>query len=74
MRWIRTVLHELWGLFVEDGRFALSILVWVAAVVVVLPHFAWGRRCGGILLFAGLPALLAESVFRYVRADTQRAR
>ena len=30
MHWIKTILGELYGLFVDDGAFALAIVVWLA--------------------------------------------
>ena len=37
MRWIATVVREIFGLFVDDGSFALAVLVWIG--VVCLPSF-----------------------------------
>ena len=62
MRWIKTVLGELYGLFVDDGAFALAIVVWLTVAGVLLPHFK--NMEPGIILFVGLAALLAESVLR----------
>ena len=42
MLWLRSILTEIWGLFVDDGRFALAILVWLAACWLVLPRFGVG--------------------------------
>jgi hypothetical protein len=57
-------LHELNGLFVEDGALALAIVVVVALAglcALVLPSFAWLR--GAILLF-GCIAVLFFNVMR----------
>jgi len=63
---IRTIAAELYGLFVDDGRFALVILVWLAVCWLVLPRLlspAWL----GIVLVSGLLAALAESTWRRAR-------
>jgi len=54
---------KLGGLFVDDGRFAVAILVWVGAcagaIWLGLPPVATG-----VLLFGGLALLLAGNVWR----------
>ncbi|WP_187290845.1 hypothetical protein [Hyphomicrobium denitrificans] len=46
MRWLKTIVAEIFGLFVDDGAFALAIIVWLGAVWLVLPRLnvptAWG--------------------------------
>jgi hypothetical protein len=32
MSWIKTVLREVFGLFVDDGSFAIAILAWLLLV------------------------------------------
>lgn len=66
MRWIRTISTEFYGLFVDDGRFALVILLWLAFAWRVLPYFvdpAWQ----GVLLVVGLLIALGESAWRRAR-------
>ena len=62
MSWLK----ELWGLFVEDGSYAVAILIWTAIVAlivaVVLPQ-AWRGPC----FFLGLVVVLIENVARSVR-------
>lgn len=76
MQAIRTILREILGLFVDDGSFALAILLWIGLVWI-------GQVCigqvwiglprlhlaipGGIILFAGLAILLLESATRFAR-------
>lgn len=64
MRWIRTVVRELFGLFVDDGSFAVAIIVWIGALwllsLSVLRDTAWS----GTLLFAGLGLILLASTIR----------
>ena len=71
MRWLRSIAREILGLFVEDGSFAVGILVWVVLAVVVLPRVAWGARWAGPALFAGLAGILIESVLRFSRRRTR---
>jgi hypothetical protein len=63
--WLATVWSELFGLFVDDGRFAAAILLWLAAdwlVLQSLPAAAPG------LLFAGLAIVLAASAAHRARS------
>ena len=67
MHWVRIIWREVLGLFVDDGSFAVAILVWLALVLVALPRIAPGRALSGPVLFAGLAAILAESALRFSR-------
>ena len=64
MSWMRTVLREIFGLFVDDGSFALAILAWLMAVGLVLPRLGMSSAWDGAILFAGLALILIESVAR----------
>ena len=63
MSWLRSVLKELWGLFVEDGSFALAIAVWIASTVLLLPKLL-PQRWKGPIEFAGFAVVLMENVLR----------
>ena len=67
MKWIENILREIYGLFVDDGSFALAILIWIAAVRWVTPHLSVPPAAAAIILFAGLALILAESATRYAR-------
>ncbi len=67
MQWLKTILRELLGLFVDDGSFALAIVAWLGIAWLVLPRLTAGTAWGGIVLFAGLVLLLAESAWRSSR-------
>ena len=54
MQWLRTIVHEVFGLFVDDGSFALAILAWLAAVWLLLPRIGVSPLWRGPILFAGL--------------------
>ena len=68
MGWLRTAWRELLALFVDDGWFAAVILAWVIAAVLGLPQVAGHPGWRGPVLFAGLAAVLAESVLRRARS------
>lgn len=67
MTWLKTILSEAYGLFVDDGSFAVAIIVWcvlVAAARILLPSLTvWLAP----LLAAGLALILLESVRRRAR-------
>lgn len=67
MRWIKSIVREIFGLFVDDGSFAIAILVWLGLAVAGVPRVAAGARWAGPALFAGLAAILIESVLRFAR-------
>ena len=67
MRWIGTVLREIFGLFVDDGSFAVAILVWLAIMWLVLPRIAVPAFWNGPVLFVGLALILVESAARRAR-------
>lgn len=67
MVWLRTVFRELYGLFVDDGSFALAVVVWLVAAWFVLTQLDPRALWAGPLLFAGLAVILVESVWRRAR-------
>jgi hypothetical protein len=67
VHWIRSIFREVFGLFVDDGRFAVAILVWLGVVRLVLSHLTIMQSVKGIILFAGLGIILIESTIRYSR-------
>ena len=65
---MQSVPREVFGLFVDDGSFALSILAWLAlASLAAFGHFAFMKQWGGFALFLGLGLILLESALRYAR-------
>jgi hypothetical protein len=67
MNWLKNIFREIFGLFVDDGSFALAILLWLAVVRWATPHLNIPSGIKGIILFAGLALILAESATRYSR-------
>ncbi len=67
MTWLRKIAAELFGLFVDDGSFAIAILVWLGVLWLALPHLPINNTWRAIILFAGLAIILVESVLRRAR-------
>lgn len=67
MRWLHTALAEIYGLFVEDGRYAITIIVWLGLAWLVLPALALGEPWNVAILFVGLLVILLESALRGAR-------
>lgn len=67
MRWIKTVVSEIFGLFVDDGSFAIAILLWLVLAGLVLPRTDIPAAAKGPILFIGLAAILVESAARRAR-------
>ena len=64
MRWLKTILAEGWGLFVDDGRYAVSIVVWLVLAWLALPQLHLDDGWNAPILFVGLLAILLESAWR----------
>ncbi|MEO6816435.1 MAG: hypothetical protein ABI177_07020 [Edaphobacter sp.] len=71
MTWIKTVLREIYGLFVDDGAFALAILIWLSFMRWMASHLQFSPTTLAIILFAGLALILIESTARYARHKRQ---
>lgn len=67
MRWIKTVLSEVYGLFVDDGNFALAIISWLLVVWLALPHLGLATVWTAAALFLGLAVIFVESATRRAR-------
>ncbi|HSU62145.1 MAG TPA: hypothetical protein VLI55_22745 [Bryobacteraceae bacterium] len=71
MKWIRQAWVELIGLFVDDGSFAVSVVLWVLAAIFLFPKFL-PPHWKGPALFAGVIAILFENVNRTARRIRKR--
>ena len=67
MNVILAALKEVYGLFVEDGSYAASILVWLLVVGLVFPYLPSLGYWRAPLLFGGALCLLVENVLRTAR-------
>ena len=63
MNLLRTILAELWGLFVDDGLLALGLVLWVALAAALVPLFGL-ESAGGPVLFLGAAAVFTASLLR----------
>ncbi len=68
MSWFKTAWAECLGLFVDDGRLAAALLLWIAAAGLVLPRLGLPTAMPPLILFAGLAVILVESAARRARA------
>jgi hypothetical protein len=64
MSWLRGIGSELFGLFVDDGAFAVAIVIWLVSCGLVLPHLGLPSVVPPVLLFGGLVLILARSAVR----------
>lgn len=66
MEWARSVVREVYGLFVDDGSFAAALLIWMIVACVALRWLHAGP-CGGPILVLGFAVLLGENAMRTAR-------
>ena len=59
--------RKVFGLFVDDGSLALSILVWIFALHLVAPIAFIEQTWAAPVLFLGCGAILIENVLRASR-------
>jgi xanthosine utilization system XapX-like protein len=64
VNWLKSIWAELMGLFVDDGSFALSIVVWLIACGLVLRRLSLPSVAPPAILFVGLALILARSAVR----------
>ncbi len=67
MQWVKPILAEIYGLFVDDGSFAIAILVWLGLYWLLVSRIGLSHRAMGPVLFLGLAAILVESATRRAR-------
>ena len=70
MRRIALILRELFGLFVDDAGFALTILVWLTRCALLLPQVPLPLAWRGALLFTGLAVILVWHCLRHTPRAT----
>ena len=64
MNSVRAIGAEFIGLFVDDGRFAVTILAWLGLCWLILPLLALNPAVPPAILFAGLLLILGDSAVR----------
>ena len=65
MTWLKTILWEILGLFMDDGNFAFFVLAWVSVTIFLLPYLGLALRWRGVILFVGLAMILFGSAVRF---------
>jgi hypothetical protein len=73
MRWLKTILAEIFGLFVDDLSYALAIIIWLGVIGLGLPRLNLPAAWNGVILFAGLAAILAGSAVRRASRKPKRS-
>jgi hypothetical protein len=66
MNFTKTLGQEALGLFVDDGRLALAVLIWLAIVWLGLPYVGLLGITRCMVLFAGVALILAENFLRQI--------
>jgi hypothetical protein len=67
MKWLRAICREILGLFVDDGSFAVAILVWLGVVRVISRHIGPASAWSAVALSAGLVVILIGSAVRFAK-------
>ncbi len=61
------IAQEIYGLFVDDGAFALAIVLWIVLLRAVALYARPAASLSGFTLFVGLITLLIGSAIRFSR-------
>lgn len=61
MSWLKGIVGELIGLFVDDGAFAFSIVVWLLICGLGIPRLGLPAALPPMTMFVGLVLILAWS-------------
>jgi hypothetical protein len=67
LRSLKAIVIELYGLFVDDGSFAISIIAWLGLFWLARTHLHLSGTGSAALLCGGLLAILVESALRRAR-------
>jgi len=67
MKLLKRIFDEVVGLFVDDGAYAASIVVWLIGMAVLARFTLFGPVVAGPLLFIGLAAILVQGAVRKAR-------
>ncbi len=62
MSTLKTILRELWGLFVDDGSLAIALVLWCAIAGFGLPRSGMSDPWQGPVLGLGCLAILIANV------------
>jgi hypothetical protein len=70
MRRLAPIARKVFGLFVDDGRFALIILLWLAIAALSQRLVPLPSSWRGVELFAGLAVALIWSCLHHIARST----
>lgn len=73
MNWVTTALRELFSLFVDDIRFTIAILIWLAIATLGLPHSPIPEGWQGAVLLLGCAVILIFSAWQAAKSFSRRA-
>jgi hypothetical protein len=71
MKWLKTICREILGLFVDDGSFAVAILVWLGVAWFISRHMGSGSAWSAVTLSVGLVLILIESAVRFKKSKSR---
>jgi hypothetical protein len=61
---LKTIWREFIGLFIDDGRLSVAVLLWLAVNWLALPRLELPPPWPPVALFVGLALILGESALR----------
>lgn len=67
MKLLKRIFDEALGLFVDDGAYAASIIVWLIGMAALVRFTVFGPVVAGPLLFVGLASILVQGALRKAR-------
>jgi len=67
MKLLKRIFDEALGLFVDDGAYAASIIVWLIGMAALARFTVFGPVAAGPLLFIGLAGILVQGALRKAR-------
>jgi hypothetical protein len=65
MSWLKTMVAELIGLFIDDVIFALAIVLWIGMMWLLPPYLGLQAPWNSVVFFAGLVLILCDSAARH---------
>jgi hypothetical protein len=71
MKWLKAICREILGLFVDDGSFAVAILLWLGVVWFISRHMGPGSVWSAVTLPAGIVLILIESAVRFKKRKSR---
>ncbi|MGB9154490.1 MAG: hypothetical protein WCD70_15550 [Alphaproteobacteria bacterium] len=72
MSWFKIIFAELVGIFVDDGLFAATLVVWLGVTRLLIVYGPLPESAMPIVFFAGLACILVESAARRARKGARR--